>query len=115
MLPAFACTQIGAYVQLWLESVLPPMSPERLMNSSFGPALEVRPTGRHDPKQALPIVFGHIRRSIQKPTGPANGQPDGCIVWGLYKSCPLGQLLNQDLDQVFKNRQELLETHPFAE
>ncbi len=70
---------------------------------------------RSDPKQTLLIVFGHNRRSTQKTTGPANRQPDWCIVWGLYKSSPLGQLLTQDLDQVFKNRQGLLETHPFAE
>ncbi len=115
MFPVFASTQIGAYVQLWFGSGLPPTSPKRLMNSSFGRALEVRPTGRYDPKQTLLIGFGHNRRSTQETTGPANGQPDWCIVWGLYKSSTLGQLLNQDLDQVFKNRQGLLEIRPSAE
>ncbi len=104
MLPAFASTQVGAYVRLWLGSFLPAISPKRLMISSFGRAAEVRPTGRYGPKQTLLIVFAHNRRSTQKRTSPANGQPDWCIVWGLYKSSPLGQLLNQDLDPVFKNR-----------
>ena len=80
MLPAFASTQVGEYVRLWLGSFLLAISPKRLMISSFGRAVEVRPTGRYDPKQTLLIVFAHNRRSTQKqlvlqmdsPTGASN-------------------------------------------